>query len=399
MKRSVLALAMLALSTSACLADDAVKIAVLGDMSGPYSDLSGPGSVVAARLAAEDFGGQVLGKPITIISGDEQNKPDVASNLARQFYDRENVTAILDGGSSSTALAIQFVSSEKKKMFLVSGGTTAEITGKSCSPYSIHWLPDTHAIATAATRAVVADGGKSWFYITANYVFGQDLEKYSSEVVKAAGGSVLGSARAPLNTADFSSFLLQAQGSGADVVAFANAGSDAQTSIKQAQEFGLMGGGSKTRIVGLDIFTSDIQSIGLAVAQGVIGVADFYWDMDETTRAWSKRFKAMHGKIPTYYQADSYSAVYNYLAAVKAAGTTDPDKVSAIMYQTPLSDPLHNGVKVRKDGRVMQPIYLMQVKTPQESKGPDDIMKVVSKIPPEEAFIPLDKTGCPRATE
>ncbi|MDB5616853.1 MAG: transporter permease [Tardiphaga sp.] len=352
---------------------------------------------MAARLAIEDFGGQVLGKPITIISGDEQNKPDIAANLARQFYDRDNVTAVVDGGSSSTALAIQFVSTERKKIFLVSGGTTAEITGKSCSPYSIHWLPDTHAISTAATRAVVAGGGTSWFYITANYVFGQDLEKYSSEVVKAAGGTVLGSARAPLNTADFSSFLLQAQSSGANVIAFANAGSDTQNAIKQAQEFGLGGPGSKLKIVGLDIFTSDIQSIGLPASQGVIGVADFYWDMDDTTRAWSKRFKAVHGKIPTYYQADSYSAVYHYLAAVKAAGTTDPDKVSAMMYATPLSDPLHKGVKIRKDGRVMQPIYLMEVKTPQESKGPDDIMKVVSKIAAEDAFIPLEQTGCQRA--
>ena len=399
MKGMLCTMAALMLSTASGLAADQVKIAIISDMSGPYSDLAGPGSVAAARLAVEDFGGEILGKPIVVLTGDEQNKPDIAANLARRFYDQDDVTAIVDGGSSSTALAIQYVSSEKKKMFLVSGGTTAAITGKSCSPYSIHWLPDTYAISTASTRAMVAEGGRSWFYITADYVFGHDLERYSSEVVKEAGGKVLGSARAPLDTADFSSFLLQAQSSGAGVIAFANAGANAQNSIKQAREFGLMGDGSKLRIVGLDIFTSDVQAIGLAAAQGVIGVADFYWDMNDASRAWTARFKAVHKKIPTYYQADTYSAVYNYLAAVKAVGTTDSDKVSEFMYHTPLSDPLHKGVSVRKDGRVMQPIYIMQVKTPAESKGPDDLMKVVSQIPPEQVFLPLDKTGCLRSLE
>jgi branched-chain amino acid transport system substrate-binding protein len=396
MKQTISAAALAAVlalgATSASAAGAPVKIGVLTDMSSLYSAISGPGSVIAAQMAADDAG-PVLGQKVQIISADHQNKPDVGSAIARKWYDEEGVDVITDVPTSSVALAVEDVSREKHKLALFTGAADSDITGPKCSPYAAHWLYDTYSLAHVTGSAVVKSGGKTWFFITADYAFGHSLERDTAAVVKAEGGKVLGNVNAPLNTQDFSSFLLQAQASKAQIVGLANAGGDTVNSIKQGAEFGITQGGQ--RFAALLVFITDVHSLGLPVAQGLQLTSPFYWNMNDATRAWSKRFEAKAGHPPTFDQAGVYSAVAHYLKAVKAIGTKDPLKVMAEMRKLPINDFMTHDGKLRIDGRVIRDMYLFQVKTPAESKGPWDYYKLVETVPGDQAFRPLDAGGCP----
>jgi branched-chain amino acid transport system substrate-binding protein len=375
-------------------AQTSVKIGVLNDRSGTYSDLAGEGSVVAARMAVEDFKAAEKGIDVTIVSADHQNKPDVASNLARQWYDAEGVDVIADVPTSSTALAVNDITREKNKIFLVSGAAASDLTGKACSPNTVHWTYDTWALAHGTGQAMVETGGDSWFFLTADYAFGHALERDTSEVVEASGGKVLGAVRHPFPGQDFSSFLLQAQASGAKVIGLANAGADTTNAIKQASEFGITQGGQS--LAGLLIFLTDVHALGLQTAQGLVLTEAFYWDLNDETRAWSKRFAEAHnGNMPTMVQAGVYSSVLHYLKAVEAAGSKDSAAVMAKMKEMPSEDALFGQGQVRQDGRHVHDMYLFQVKSPDESKGAWDYYKVVATIPAERAFRPLDQGGCP----
>ncbi|MFY9893606.1 MAG: ABC transporter substrate-binding protein [Xanthobacteraceae bacterium] len=377
------------------ISDGVVKLGVLNDMSSLYADVSGKGGVVAAQMAAEDFGGKVLGAPIEIIGGDHQNKPDVGAGLARQWIDTDHVDAIVDVPTSSVALAIQEVTREKKRIFLMSGPASSDLTGKACSPYGIHWTYDTYALAHGTGGALVKQGGNTWFFITADYAFGHALERDTGDAVKAAGGKVLGAVNAPLNTQDFSSFLLQAQASKAKVIGLANAGGDTINSIKQASEFGIVAGGQK--LAGLLVFLSDIHSLGLKIAQGLTITSAWYWDKDDASRAFAKRFMARNptGLPPTYIQAGIYTEVTFYLNAIQAAGTDDADKVVAQMRKMKINDFMTKDGWLREDGRVMRDMYLEEVKSPAESKYPFDYLKILATIPPDQAFRPLKEGNCP----
>jgi len=377
------------------ISDGVVKLGVLNDMSSLYADVSGKGGVVAAQMAAEDFGGKVLGVPIEIIGGDHQNKPDVGAGLARQWIDTDHVDAIVDVPTSSVALAIQEVTREKKRIFLMSGPASSDLTGKACSPYGIHWTYDTYALAHGTGGALVKQGGDSWFFITADYAFGHALERDTGDAVKAAGGKVLGAVNAPLNTQDFSSFLLQAQASKAKVIGLANAGGDTINSIKQASEFGIVAGGQK--LAGLLVFLSDIHSLGLKTAQGLTITSAWYWDKDDASRTFAKRFMARNptGLPPTYIQAGIYTEVAFYLKAIQAAGTDDADKVVAQMRKMKINDFMTKDGWIREDGRVMRDMYLEEVKSPAESKYPFDYLKILATIPADQAFRPLKDGNCP----
>ena len=394
-----LTLVSLAAATSAAaqMTDKVVKIGVLNDQSGLYADLSGQGSVLAAKLAVEDFGGKIDGTPIEVIFADHQNKPDVGSNIARQWYDVEKVDVIVDVPTSSVALAINDITKSKNKVFLASGPATSDLTGKSCSPNTIHWTYDTWALANGTGKAVVQSGGDTWFFITADYAFGHALERDVTAVVKAAGGKVLGSVRHPLNASDFSSFLLQAQSSKAKVIGLANAGGDTINSIKAAAEFGIIQGGQK--LAGLLVFINDVHALGLKAAQGLQLTEAFYWDRDDKTRAWSKRFSdRKKGSEPSMVQAGVYSAVLHYLKAVQALKSdADGKAVVEKMKQMPTDDPLFGKGSIRADGRKLHPMYLYQVKSPAESKKPWDYYKLVHEIPANEAFRPLSEGECPLA--
>jgi branched-chain amino acid transport system substrate-binding protein len=380
-------------AAAAQVSDDIVKLGVLSDMSSVYSDGTGPGSLVAAQMAVEDFGGKVLGKTVEVIGADHQNKPDIGSNIARQWYDQEKVDAIVDVPTSSVALAVQEITRQKDKVFLISGGGSSDLTGVACSPNGIQWTYDTYALSHVAGKAMVERGEDSWFFITADYAFGQALERDAADVVKAAGDTVVGAARAPLNNPDFSSFLLQAQTSKAKVVALANAGGDAQTAIKQAAEFGLTKGGQK--LLALLAQITDTHSLGLATAQGMVLTEGFYWDMNDETRAFSKRFFERVHRMPTMIQAGVHSAVTHYLKAIQAAGTDSAKPVLAKMRATPVNDFFaHNG-RIREDGRMVHDMYLVEVKTPAESTGEWDIYKVLATVPGDQAYRPADQGGCP----
>ena len=373
-----------------------VKVGVLSDMSGPYADLSGPGSVVAAKMAAEDYIKATGSKlKVEIVSADHQNKPDVGSSVTRKWIDSEGVDMILDVPTSSVALAVNTVVKEKNKIMLNSTGGTSDLTGKACTPNTIHWTYDTWMLAHGTGSAVVKSGGDSWFFLTADYAFGHALERDTSEVVKASGGKVLGDVKVPLNTQDFSSFLLQAQSSKAKIIGLANAGADTINSIKQAAEFGIVKGGQK--MAGLLVFISDIHGLGLQTAQGLQMTETFYWDMNDSTRAWSKRFGALHGgKMPTMVQAGVYSGLLHYLKAVDALqNDSDGAKVVAKMKELPTDDPLFGKGSIRADGRKIHPAYLFEVKKPSESKAPWDYYKLVQTIPAEQAFRPVDQGNCP----
>ncbi len=386
------------LGTAAHAEDLAVKIGVMSDMSGLYADLGGPGSVVAAKLAIEDFNPAAHGMKVDVVTGDMQNKPDIGSNLARQWYDVDHVDMIVDVPNSGVALAVNEVAREKNKVFLVSGAASSDLTGPKCSPNTIHWTYDTWMLANGTGKALVKTGGDTWFFMTADYAFGHALERDTTAVVLANGGKVLGSVSIPLNNADFSSFLLQAQSSKAKVIGLANAGGDTINSIKQGAEFGITAGGQK--FAGLLVFISDVNSLGLKTAQGLVLTETFYWDMNDATRAWTKRWQAqMPGKFPTMVQAGVYSAVTHYLktvAALKSSG--DGKAVVAKMKALPTDDPLFGKGSIRVDGRKIHPAYLFEVKKPEESKYPGDYYKLRATIPADEAFRPLKDDNCPLVT-
>ena len=377
--------------------DKIVKLGNLNDMSGLYADLGGPGSTLAAQMAIEDSGLLAKGWTIDIVAGDHQNKPDIGSNIARQWYDVDGVDAIFDTPSSGVALAVAAITKDKNRVFLNSGAASSDLTGKSCTPNTVHWTYDTYMLANGTGKAVTQAGGNSWFFLTADYAFGQALERDTSTVAVANGAKIVGSVKHPLNTADFSSFLLQAQSSGAKVIGLANAGGDTTNAIKQAAEFGITGGGQK--IAALLLFLSDVHALGLNLAQGLTFTESFYWDLNDGTRAFSDRFqkRMKTGAKPTMVQAGSYAAVLHYLKALEALGGNPHDgaKVVAKMKEIPTDDPLFGKGTVRADGRVIHPAYLFEVKTPAESKGSWDYYKLVATIPAEEAFRPLADSACP----
>jgi branched-chain amino acid transport system substrate-binding protein len=381
------------LAAQAQISDDVVKIGVMNDMSGLYADLGGQGSVEAARMAIADFGGTVNGKKIELISADHQNKPDVGGAIARQWYDNDGVDAIVDVPTSSVALAVQDVARERKKVFLISGAASSDLTGKACSATGIHWTYDTVALANGTGSAVVKAGGDTWFFITADYAFGHALERDTAAVVTASGGKVLGSVKVPLNAPDFSSYLLQAQASKAKVVGLANAGGDTINSIKQAAEFGLVEGGQK--LAGLLVFVTDIHSLGLKTANGLQLTEAFYWDQNDETRAWSKRFMEKINHEPTMVQAGVYGAVMHYLNAIKAVGSDDGLTVVKKMKETPVNDFMTKNGKILENGRVIRDMYLFEVKKPAESKGPWDYYKQIATIPGEQAFKRPGGNECP----
>jgi branched-chain amino acid transport system substrate-binding protein len=375
------------------VSDDTIKIGVLTDMTGYYSDLAGPGSVLAARMAIEDFGGKVLGKNVELVSADHQNKADIASNTARKWFDEEKVDVIADLVSSSTAGAVMPVAAEKKRITLLSGPATTAFTGDKCTAYNVHYTYNNWALANGTGREVVRQGGDSWYFVTADYVFGKSLEEDTANVVKSSGGKVLGAARHPSpGTTDFSSYLLQAQASGAKIIGLANAGADTINCIKQAKEFGIT---PKQSLAGLLVFISDVHSLGLDTAKGMYLTTSFYWDLNDDTRKWSKRFFERHKKMPTMVHAGVYSAVTHYLNAVKASGTDDADKVIAKMKATPVNDFFAKGSQIGPDGLHRHPMYLVRVKSPQESKYPWDYYQVVKTIPPAEAFPSVEAQKCP----
>ena len=381
------------------ISDGVVRIGVLTDMTGYYSDLAGPGSVLAAKMAIADFGGKVAGKPIELISADHQNKADVASSTARKWFDEQKVDVIADLVSSSTAGAVMPVAAEKKRITLLSGPGTTAFTGDKCTPYNVHYTYNNWALANGTGREVVNQGGKTWFFITADYVFGKSLEADTSAVVKAAGGKVLGSVRHPSpGTTDFSSYVLQAQASGAQIIGLANAGADTVNSVKAANEYGV----TKTqKLAGLLIFLTDIHSLGLPTAQGLYATTAFYWDLDDATRKWSKRFQSDPDNtkkiMPTMVHAGVYSSVTHYLQAVKEAGTDDADAVMAKMRATPVNDIFAKNGRIGPDGLHRHDMYLVQVKTPAESKYPWDYYKVLKTIPAAQAFPTIEQQKCPLA--
>ncbi|HYH22765.1 MAG TPA: ABC transporter substrate-binding protein [Azospirillum sp.] len=399
MTRILAGVALVALTSGSAWAQgkisgDVVKIGVLNDRSGLYADLGGEGSAVAARMAAEEMGGKVLGKPIEVIVADHQNKPDIGSNIARQWIDQDGVDVIADVPNSGVALAIQEIAKSKQKVFLALGPATSRLTGDACSPYTFHWAYDTYALAVGTGRAIVEQGGKKWFFLTADYAFGHQLEADTAAVVKKAGGTVVGAVRHPLNTADFSSFLLQAQGSGADIIGMANAGGDTINTIKQASEFGLQQSG-KQKLAGLLLFLSDVHALGLPVSQGLELTTGYYWDLNDETRAWAKKYMEKTGRMPTMVQAGTYSAVRHYLKAVEAAGTDDATVVAEKMRAMPVNDSFAKNGKIMQNGRMVHDMYLARVKKPSDSKGPWDYYQIVKTIPGEQAFQNPKESGCP----
>ena len=389
------ALAAVAGPASAEISDGVVKIGVLNDMSGLYSDITGPGSVVAAELAIEDFRKQSKADfKIEIVSADHQHKPDLGSSIARQWYDVDGVDVIVDVPTSSVGLAVNEIAREKKKAYLNSGSATSDLTGKACAPTTIQWPYDTWMLSNGTGKAIVATGGDTWYFLTADYAFGHALERDTSAVVEASGGKVLGNVRVPLNTQDFSSFLLQAQASKAKIVGLANAGGDTINSIKQAAEFGIVAGGQN--LAGLLMFITDVKALGLETAQGLIFTTGFYWDLNDGTRDFAKRFMEKgDGKAPTMVHAGVYSSLLHYFKAIEATGTDDGVTVIEKMKATPTDDPVYGKGTIRADGRKIHPVYLVEVKSPAESKGEWDLLKVRTTIPAEQAFRPMADGGCP----
>ena len=375
------------------LSDDVVKIGVLTDMSGVYADYGGPGAVAAAKMAVADFGGKMFGKDIQVISADHQNKPDIAKNVTLQWFDRDKVDMTVENLNSGVALAVSALGKEKNKITIINGAASARLTNEDCAPAtSIHYLMDTIALGNVVGKAIVKDGGDSWFFLTADYAFGHSLEKDTGEVVKAAGGKVLGAVRHPLSTGDFSSFLLQAQASGAKIVGLANAGGDTVNSIKSAAEFGIT---KKQSLAALLMLITDVDAVGLKTAQGLYLTEGWYWDMNAETRAWATKFEAVMKKKPNSNQASVYSATLHYLNAVKAAGTDDTAAVMKKMRETPINDMFAKGGKVREDGRMVHDMYLFQVKSPAESKAPWDYYKLKGTVKGDDAFQSLANSRCP----
>lgn len=400
MKRKLIAAAVAAtlagavgLAQAQKLSGDAVKIGVLTDMSGLYADYGGPGAVAAAKLAVQDFGGTMFGKPIEVVNADHQNKPDIAKNVTQAWFDRDGVDMTVENLNSAVALAVQALGREKNKITIVNGAASSRLTNEDCAPATgIHYLMDTIALSNVVGKAIVKDGGNSWYFLTADYAFGHSLEKDTSSTVVASGGKVLGAVRHPLNTGDFSSFLLQAQTSGAKVVGLANAGGDTVNSIKAAAEFGLT---KKQSLAALLMLLTDVHALGLNTAQGLYLTEGWYWDMNPETRAWADKYsKVMNGRKPNSNHASVYSATLHYLNAVKAAGTDDTAAVMTKMRATPINDMFAKGGKLREDGRMVHDMYLFQVKTPAESKGPWDYYNLKGTVKGDEAFQSLANSRC-----
>jgi len=398
MKRKAIAIAAAAagaigfsLPAQAQFSGDTIKIGLITDLSGVYSDVDGNGGAEAVKMAIADMGGAIKGKKIQFVVADHQNKPDIAASKAREWFDREGVDMLIGGTNSGASLAMAKVAAEKKKPFIAIGAGSAQLTNEQCSPYTVHYAYDTVALARGTGSAMVKQGGKSWYFLTADYAFGQSLEKDTADVVKAAGGTVLGSVKHPLGASDFSSFLLQAQASKAQVLGLANAGGDFINSMKAANEFGLT---KKMKVAGLFVFINDVHTLGLKTTEGMYLTTGWYWDMNADTRAWAKRYFAKMKKEPSMLQAGDYSAAMTYLNAVKAAGTDDGDKVMAQMRKTKVNDMFAKNAEIRPDGRLVHDMYLMQVKTPAESKYPWDYYKVVATIPGAEAYTKKSESKC-----
>ncbi|HEX2364263.1 MAG TPA: ABC transporter substrate-binding protein [Bradyrhizobium sp.] len=397
MRHIILAAALATALATSALAEvpgNSVKIGVLSDFSGPFADQAGKGSFIAAQMAAEDFARESKGLKVEIIFADHQNKPDVGSAIARRWVDQENVAAIVDLPNSGVALAVNTVMKEKNRTMLASGSATSDLTGKFCQPTTVQWALDTWALGNAMGSAITERGGKSWFFVSFDYALGKALQRDTTEAIEKQGGKVLGAVTHPLGTTDFSSYLLQAQASGADVIALGDTGADAINAIKQMAEFNILGGGKKLAALFMQIV--DIDALGLKAAQGLLLSEAYYWDLNDSTRAWSKRFaERMDGHMPTINHAATYSATIAYLRAVQAAQTIEGDRVVAQMESAEINDPLFGPVKVRKDGRAVHTMFVFEVKKPEESKGRYDYYKLVRTIPAEQAFRPIDKGDCP----
>lgn len=382
----------LPLTAAGALSDDKIKIGVLSDMSGVYKSLEGPGAVIAAQMAIEDFGGSVMGKPIEIISADHQNKPDIGASTAREWIDAKEVDMITALDNSSVALSVQGLAKDKKIITMNTGAGTTALTEEQCSPYGIHYVYDTHALPVGTATAMVKNGGKRWFFITADYAFGHSLRDNTGAVVESLGGEVVGNVNAPLSTNDFSSYLLQAQSSGADVIGLANAGQDTVNAIKQANQFRIVQSGQK--LAGMLVFITDVHSMGLDIAQGLQFTTAFVWNQNDETRAWSERFHERHGAMPTMVHAGVYSAVTHYLEAVKETGTDDSDTVRAKLGEMTLNDMFVKGGKIAPNGSMLHDMYLVEVKKPSESNSEWDLLNVISKIPADQAYISMADTKC-----
>jgi branched-chain amino acid transport system substrate-binding protein len=388
------ALALAAGAAHAQISDGVIRIGVMNDQSGTYADLAGPGSVVAARMAVEDFGAAKKGMKVEILVADHQNKPEAGSSIARQWYDVDKVDVIVDVPTSSVVLAVNQVTREKNKVLIVSTGATVDLTGKACTPNSVHWTYDTWSLANGTGTAVVKGGGNTWFFLTADYAFGHSLEQQTESVVQKLGGKVAGKVRHPFPSADMSSFLLQAQASKAKIIGLANAGADTINAIKQGAEFGIVKGGQQ--FAGLLVFLTDVHALGLNTAQGLLLTESFYWDLNDRTRGFSKRFAKLHkGAMPTMGQAGVYSGVLHYLKAVEALKSDEGDKVVAKMKELPTDDPVFGKGRVRQDGRKIHDMYLFEVKKPSESKGAWDYYTLRGTIPAEQAFRPEKDGNCP----
>jgi len=374
-------------------ARQSLKIGVLSDFSSVYSDIGGMGNLEAAKMAIEEFGGSMFGAPIELLTADPQNKADTAASIVRKWYENEGVDMIIDMPTSATALAGMELSKQFEKIMIITDAASSDITGKSCSPYTAHWTYDTYANAHTVGSAIVKNGGDSWFFITADYVFGHSVERDTAEVVKAAGGKVLGSVRHPLNTPDFSSYLLQAQSSKAKIIGLANGGGDTINAIKQAGEFGIVAGGQN--LAAIVMFISDVHSLGLKLAQGLIITEAYYWDLNDRTRVFGKRFFERMKRMPTMNQAATYSATLHYLKAVQAAGTRETKPVMAKMRATPVRDAFTDNGVLREDGRMVHSMFLFEVKKPEESKAPWDYYKVIAEVPGDQAFRPISEGNCP----
>jgi branched-chain amino acid transport system substrate-binding protein len=380
-------------AAQAQVSDDVVKIGVLTDQTGLYADAAGPGAVEAVRMAIADFGGKVKGKPIQMVDADHQNKADIGATIARRWYEQDNVDIIVDFANSAVAFAVSELAKQKNKAILISSAGSSDLTGKGCSLNSVQWTYNTYALANSTARALVHEGAKSWYFVTVDYAFGHALRNDAAKTVEKLGGSVVGDVRHPLNSMDFSSYLLQAQSSNADVIAFANTGGDLANSIRQAQEFGLAKG--KRKLAAFLMQTSDIHAIGLQAAQGLELTTAFYWDLDDRTREFTARYMAKTGKRPTMVQAGLYSAVTNYLKAIDKSGTDDGLKVIAQMKTMPIDDFFARNAYLREDGQLIHDMYLVQVKAPSESKGAWDYEKLIQVIPGKEAFVTPGESACP----
>ncbi|MGF3027816.1 ABC transporter substrate-binding protein [Methylobacterium aquaticum] len=379
------------------ISGDTVRIGILEDMSGPYADITGRSSVIAAEMAVGSVGGKVLGKPIEIVTADHQNKPDIGSAIARRWYDRDGVDVIVGLGASSVALAVRSYARDHGKLDIATSSGSADLTGSACSPTGFHWMHDTYALSKTIATASVRNGGTSWFFLTADYSFGHVLERDVTRFVKEAGGQVVGAVRAPLNSPDMSSFLMQAQASGAKVIALANGGSDTINAVKTAREFGIVGGGSHQSLASLLMMVTDVHALGLQAGQGMLVAEGFYWDQSDDARAFSRRFLDRRRLMPNMMNAATFSATLHYLKAVSVAGTDEPKAVAAAMRTLPINDATITDGRIRSDGRVERDMYLFRVKSPAVSKGEWDLYEMVARVPFAEAFRPLSEGGCPLA--